>query len=37
MLDGERDVVDDRKIAIALGQTPQFNRRHAPPSDSRSQ
>src|SRR4029453_13760392 len=29
MLDGERDVVDDCLIAVALGEPPQFDRRHA--------
>src|SRR5262249_20534962 len=31
MLDGERHVVDDRNLSIALGQPSQFNRRHARP------
>jgi hypothetical protein len=31
MLDGERHVVDDRKLSVALGQASQFNRRHARP------
>src|SRR5262245_20661527 len=29
VLDGERDVVDDCEIAVALGEPPQFDRRHA--------
>ncbi len=29
MLDRERHVVDDRQLVVALGQTAQFNRRHA--------
>jgi hypothetical protein len=30
MLDAQRHVVDDRKPAIALGQSAQLNRRHIP-------
>src|ERR1700730_9278400 len=31
VLDGERNVIDDRKLSVAFGQTAQLNRRHALP------